>query len=122
MQPMPPPSVSVASQYAEPALVARVFAGLSEPARLQILLELLDNEYNVGELADRTGISQGRTSIHLQCLRHCGFVTSERRGKYVYYGVRDGRVRALIQQAQELAPAHRAELSSCGVLKAETQH
>ena len=116
------PAASVAPQYAEPALLARVFAGLSEPARLQILLELLDSEFNVGELVSRTGFSQGRVSIHLQCMRHCGFVSSERRGKYIYYRVRDGRVRALIQQAQELAAAHCAELISCAVLNAETQH
>jgi ArsR family transcriptional regulator len=101
-------------EVSESALLARVFAGISEPARLHILLELLDNEYNVSELVNRTGISQGRDSVHLQCLRHCGFVTSERRGKYVYYRVRDGRVRELIQQAQEFAADYRVELGSCG--------
>ncbi len=106
-------------QVLEPSLLARVFAGISEPARLHILLELLDNEYNVSELVSRTGISQGRASIHLQCLRHCGFVTSERRGKYVYYRVRDGRVRELIQRAQEFAADYRVELGSCGVLNHE---
>ena len=102
--------------------LARVFAGISEPARLHILLLLLDNEYNVSELVSRTGISQGRASIHLQCLRHCGFVTSERRGKFVYYRVRDGRVRELIQRAQEFAADYCAELASCGVLNREAAY
>jgi ArsR family transcriptional regulator, cadmium/lead-responsive transcriptional repressor len=106
-------------EVSESALLARVFAGISEPARLHILLELLDNEYNVSELVNRTGISQGRASIHLQCLRHCGFVTSERRGKYVYYRVRDERVRELIQRAQEFAGDYRVELGNCGVLNHE---
>ena len=117
-------SLSSAVALSEPtdvAPLARVFAGISEPARLQILLFLLDNEYNVGELVDRTGISQGRVSIHLQCLRHCGFVTSDRRGKYVYYRVRDERVRELIQRAQAFAADYSAELVSCGVLDHETQ-
>jgi DNA-binding transcriptional ArsR family regulator len=114
-------SATVVSELTDVAPLARVFAGISEPARLHILLLLLDGEYNVSELVSRTGISQGRASIHLQCLRHCGFVTSERRGKFVYYRVRDGRVRELIQRAQEFAADYSAELVSCGVLDREIQ-
>src|SRR5688572_31741457 len=103
-------------------LLARVFAGVSDPTRLQILLILLDGERNVSELVSQVGASQGRVSIHLQCLRHCGFVSSERRVKFVYYRVRDERVRGLIQRAQELAADYTAELASCGVLSYETRH
>jgi DNA-binding transcriptional ArsR family regulator len=88
---------------------------------VNISLLLLDGEYNVGELVSRTGISQGRVSIHLQCLRHCGFVASERRGKFVYHRVRDGRVRELLHRAQELAADYSAEVASCGVLNDETE-
>jgi DNA-binding transcriptional ArsR family regulator len=122
METMPLTAPAVASEVTDTVLLARVFAGISEPARLQILLLLLDGEYNVGELVSRTNISQGRVSIHLQCLRHCGFVTSERRGKFVYYRVRDGRVRELIQRAQELAADYSVELVSCGVLNHEKQY
>src|SRR5215207_574958 len=107
-------------QTTDTTLLARLFTAVSEPIRLQLLLLLLEGEYNVGELVQLTGASQGRVSVHLQCLRHCGFVTSERRGKYVYYHVRDLRVRELIQQAQELAASYSAELASCGVLTHET--
>jgi ArsR family transcriptional regulator, cadmium/lead-responsive transcriptional repressor len=102
-------------------LMARVFAGVSEPTRLHILLLLLDGEHSVNELVDLTGVSQGRVSVHLQCLRQCGFVTSERHGKYVFYRVRDLRVQELIQQAQHLAFANSTELASCGVLNHEAQ-
>jgi ArsR family transcriptional regulator, cadmium/lead-responsive transcriptional repressor len=114
-------SLSVTSESTNVALLARVFAGVSEPTRLHILLLLLDGEHSVGELVNLTGISQGRVSVHLQCLRHCGFVTSERHGKYVFYRVRDLRVRELIHQAQLLAVAYSAELASCGVLNHEAQ-
>ena len=122
METMSLSSPAVVSELTDVAPLARVFAGISEPARLQILMVLMNNEYNVSELVSRTGISQGRASIHLQCLRHCGFVTSERRGKFVYYRVRDGRVRELIQRAQEFAADYSVELVSCGVLDHETQH
>ena len=110
------PSVS---QTTDTTLLARLFAAVSEPIRLHLLLLLLDGEYNVGELVQLTGASQGRVSIHMQCLRHCGFVTSERRGKYVYYHVRDDRVRNLVQRAQELVADYSADLASCGVLNYE---
>ena len=122
METMSLSSPAAVTDLTDVAPLARVFAGISEPARLQILLILLDGEYNVSELISRTGISQGRASIHLQCLRHCGFVTSERRGKFVYYRVRDGRVRELIQRAQEFAADYSVELVSCGVLNREKQH
>jgi DNA-binding transcriptional ArsR family regulator len=121
METMSLSSATAVSERTDFAPLARVFAGISEPARLHILLLLLDNEYNVSELVSRTGISQGRVSIHLQCLRHCGFVRSERRGKFVYFRVRDGRVRELIQRAQEFAADYNAELVSCTVLERETQ-
>lgn len=111
-----PTTVPVAT---DTALLARLFAAVSEPIRLHLLLLLLDGEYNVGELVQLTSASQGRVSIHMQCLRHCGFVTSERRGKYVYYHVRDDRVRNLVQQAQALVADYRADLTSCGVLNDE---
>lgn len=111
-----PMSVPLAT---DTVLLARLFAAVSEPIRLQLLLLLLEREYNVGELVQLTGASQGRVSIHMQCLRHCGFVISERRGKYVYYQVRDRRVRELVQRAQELVADYSADLASCGVLNDE---
>ncbi|HSH58140.1 MAG TPA: metalloregulator ArsR/SmtB family transcription factor [Acidimicrobiales bacterium] len=97
-------------------LLARVFAGISDPTRLRILLVLLDGERNVSELVALVGSSQGRVSTHLSCLRWCGFVTSEQRGKYVYYRVVDPHVRQLIRLAQELMIGHGEHLMSCDVL------
>jgi DNA-binding transcriptional ArsR family regulator len=100
-------------------LLARLFAGVSDPTRLRILLALLEHERNVSELVSLVGSSQGRVSIHLQCLRWCGFVESERRGKFVYYRVRDPRVRQLVKLAQEMVVMHGEQLASCAVLKHE---
>ena len=110
-----------ASKMSEVDLVARVFAGVSDPTRLRLLLLLLEGERNVSELVAHLGTSQGRISIHLQCLRWCGFVESERRGKYVYYRVRDTRVRELIALAQAFATSYHQELASCAVLASEAR-
>jgi ArsR family transcriptional regulator, cadmium/lead-responsive transcriptional repressor len=115
------PPAALSREIAEPSLLARVFAGISEPTRLHILLVLLEGEHNVGELVNIVGASQGRVSMHLQCLRWCGFVESERRGKYVYYRVRDGRVRELIALARAFAASYHQELASCAVLTSEVR-
>jgi ArsR family transcriptional regulator, cadmium/lead-responsive transcriptional repressor len=106
-------------EVSEPALLARVFAGISDPTRLHIVLVLLEGEHNVSELVTAVGSSQGRVSMHLQCLRWCGFVESERRGKYVYYRVRDERVQQLINLARAFAASYHSELASCAVLDHE---
>jgi ArsR family transcriptional regulator, cadmium/lead-responsive transcriptional repressor len=112
------PSI-LSREIAEPALLARVFAGISDPTRLHILLVLLQGEHNVSELVIAVGSSQGRVSMHLQCLRWCGFVESERRGKYVFYRVRDERVQDLINLARAFAASYHYELASCAVLDHE---
>jgi DNA-binding transcriptional ArsR family regulator len=114
-----PPSAH-SREVSEPSLLARVFAGISDPTRLHIILVLLDGERNVSDLVTAVGSSQGRVSMHLQCLRWCGFVESERRGKYVYYRVRDERVQELINVARAFAASYHQELASCAVLDRET--
>jgi len=112
---------SPALETSEVDLLARVFAGVSDTTRLSILLLLLEGERNVSELVTLVGASQGRVSMHLQCLRWCGFVSSERRGKFVYYRARDPRVRQLVKLAQELVVLHGEQLATCDVLTAESE-
>lgn len=114
-----PHSSIVSREVSEPALLARVFAGISEPTRLHIILILLEGQRNVSELVSAVGSSQGRVSMHLQCLRWCGFVERERRGKYVYYCVRDQRVQELIHLARAFVASYQYELASCAVLDHE---
>jgi len=116
----PRPTTSTQSDTAV-ELLARVFAGVSDPTRLRILLLLLEQECNVGELVELVGTSQGRVSMHLQCLRWCGYVTSERCGRFVYYRVSDPRVRQLLLLAQELVVTRGEQLATCAVLSREAK-
>jgi len=116
VQPRPP-----ALETSEVELLARVFAGVSDTTRLSIVLCLLEGERNVSELVTLVAASQGRVSMHLQCLRWCGFVTSERRGKFVYYRVSDGRVRQLIKLAQDMVILHGEQLATCSVLNTASE-
>jgi ArsR family transcriptional regulator, cadmium/lead-responsive transcriptional repressor len=66
-------------------LLAKLFRGLADPARLSCLLAVRDHERTVGEIVAATGLSQPNVSKHLACLRDCGLVHAERAGRYVTY-------------------------------------
>lgn len=97
-------------------VLARFFRGLDDPTRVLILELLLSGEKSVSELVDLTGSPQGRVSNHLACLRHCGYVTTRREGRFVFYRLADDRVRALLRIAQELMADHAQALLSCAVV------
>ncbi len=98
------------------AMLARFFRGLDDPTRVLILELLLSGEKPVSELVELTGSPQGRVSNHLACLRHCGYVTTRREGRWVYYRLADQRVRALLRIAQELMVDHAQALLSCAIV------
>ena len=101
------------------ALVARLFHGLADPTRMRIVALLLEGEKNVGELVAALGAPQGRVSSHLMCLRWCGFVTTRRAGKYVYYRISDPRVRELVRLGQGLLIDNAEAIASCRVIDEE---
>src|SRR5713226_1397144 len=94
---------------------ARFFRVLGDATRLKILELLTVEDRTVGELVTMVGQPQPRISTHLACLRHCGFVSSERRGKEVVYslafnglgGVLDGAAEVLTPIAERLATCTR---------------
>ena len=98
------------------AMLARFFSGLDDPTRVLILELLLGGEKSVSEVVELIGGAQGRVSTHLGCLRHCGYVTTRREGRRVYYRLADDRVRALLRIAQDLMADHARELLSCAVV------
>jgi ArsR family transcriptional regulator, cadmium/lead-responsive transcriptional repressor len=80
-----PDMIATPAPCVDRAAAARFFRVLGDPTRLAILELLEDGERSVGQLVAAVGQSQPRVSTHLACLRHCGFVTAERRGKEVFY-------------------------------------
>ena len=104
------------------AAIARFFKGLDDPTRVLILELLLSGEKNVTELVELIGSPQARISTHLSCLRWCGYVTTRREGRNVYYRLFDQRVRALMRIAEELVFDHAQELLSCRVINGPADH
>src|SRR5712692_5892150 len=83
------------------SLTAKFFRGLGDPTRIRILQLLETGEMTVSELMQETGTLQGRLSSHLACLRWCGFVTSRRDGRQVYYEIADEGVARMLDLADE---------------------
>ena len=95
-------------------LTMKFFRGLTDKTRLRIIELLLEEgEQNVSEIVECIGQSQGRVSSHLACLRWCGYVTSRREGKYVYYQVADERVASLLLLARGIIADHAREILTC---------
>lgn len=81
---------------------ARFFRGFSDPSRLKILEALRVGELTVGAIVEKTGLSQSNVSNHLSCMRDCGLVAAEQRGKFVAYSQSDPRVSELLTLAETL--------------------
>ena len=60
---------------------------LAHPVRLRIVQLLLHGRYTVGELAEDCGVPDNVASEHLRLMQRCGFFTSEREGRKVFYQV-----------------------------------
>jgi DNA-binding transcriptional ArsR family regulator len=89
-----------------------LFHGLSDPSRLAILGALTDGERRATDLARATGLSQPNGSAHLACLRECGLVTADRRGREVYYALVDG-VAELLTAADTLIARADGAIEAC---------
>jgi ArsR family transcriptional regulator, cadmium/lead-responsive transcriptional repressor len=88
------------STHSAITLKAKLFNGFADPSRLAIVEALRDGPRSVSEIVEVTGLGQSNASNHLACLRDCGLVMSEKRGKYVYYQLSDPRVGELLMLAE----------------------
>jgi DNA-binding transcriptional ArsR family regulator len=86
-------SSNAAEGFAE---AAECLKTLAHPARLRILQLLLHGRYTVGELASDCGIQDNVGSDHLRLMQRCGFLTSEREGRKVYYQVAEPHLEDLM--------------------------
>ncbi len=64
----------------------------SNPTRLEILNLLRDKEMSVSELIEKTNLSQANISQHLSIMKSKDIVTSNRKGKNVYYKLTNPKI------------------------------
>ncbi len=77
--------------------VAALMGQLANENRLLILCALLEGPKTVGELSESVpDISAPALSQHLHKLRDAELVSAEKQAHYIYYSIRDERIRGLI--------------------------
>jgi DNA-binding transcriptional ArsR family regulator len=80
--------------------------GAADPGRLAILRQLAtQGEVCACDLQECCGVRQPTVSHHLKVLRDTGWVTSERRGTWVWYSIRPDAVARFRQLAGQVEPA-----------------
>ena len=72
------------------------FGTLVSESRLKIINLLRKREKNVSELMNELNMDQTAVSHDLARLRRCGFVKTERKGKFVYYRLNDSTIKPLM--------------------------
>lgn len=70
---------------------------LANPARLRILCLMLEGEMSVLALAANCGQSQPAVSHHLKKLRDAELVQTRREAQTIFYSLKGGEVRAVLQ-------------------------
>lgn len=76
---------------------AELLAAMSNPKRLLILCNLLDEELSVGELSTRVDLAQSPLSQHLSKLRALKLVATRRDGQMVLYRVASENVARVLE-------------------------
>jgi DNA-binding transcriptional ArsR family regulator len=97
----------------ESDLIAKYFRVLGDRTRLRIVELVTDGERSVGELARLLDEPQPKVSNHLACLRWCGFVTTRREHRTIYYRLADERVAAVVGLARALLYENADHLAAC---------
>ena len=69
---------------------------LAHPVRLRMVQLLLHGRFTVGEIAHDCGIAENLASEHLRLMQRCGFFSSEREGRRVYYGVAEPHLEKIL--------------------------
>lgn len=97
----------------EADLIAKYFRVLGDRTRLRIIELVSEGERSVGELSRLLGEPQPKVSNHLACLRWCGFVTTRRDYRTIYYRLADERVGAVVELARELLRENAEHIAAC---------
>lgn len=84
------------------ARVSGILKVLSNPDRLKILCVLLDEPLNVQTIEQKTCITQPSLSQQLTVLRQHHMVTTQRKGKQIFYRLNDPNVLHIMQLLDRL--------------------
>ncbi|WP_238590687.1 ArsR/SmtB family transcription factor [Paenibacillus beijingensis] len=87
--------------------------GFGDKTRLQILEYIKDGEKTVSQIVDNVQASQSNISQHLGCLKDCGLIIGRQDGKYVYYSLRNEKVKILLSMFDEVFADVQTDVACC---------
>lgn len=70
---------------------------LAHPHRLRMVQMLLQGDFSVGDLAEACGLPSAMASEHLRLMQRCGFLTSEKEGRKVFYRVAEPHLKNILK-------------------------
>ena len=85
----------ISEEYA--AALAELFSALSDSSRLKIIAVLVEQELNVGAIAEMVELTESATSHHLRGLRQMQLVRTRKVGRQVFYSLSDDHVATLFE-------------------------
>ncbi len=74
---------------------------LAHPHRLRMIQMLLSGDYTVSELAESCELPTAMASEHLRLMQRCGFLTSEKDGRKVFYRVVEPHLKSIMRCVEE---------------------
>jgi len=70
---------------------------LAHPHRLRMIQMLQQGRFTVGELAEACSLPVAMASEHLRLLQRCGFLTSQRESRNVYYQIAEPHLKNIMK-------------------------
>lgn len=74
---------------------------LAHPHRLRMVQMLLQGDYTVSELAEACELPSAMASEHLRLMQRCGFLTSEKDGRKVFYRVAEPHLKNILKCVED---------------------
>ena len=74
---------------------------LAHPHRLRMIQMLLSGDFTVGELAEACELPRAMASEHLRLMQRCGFLSSEKEGRKVFYRVIEPQLQSTLKCIEE---------------------
>jgi len=97
----------------------RLFAAISDPVRLRIL-RLLQQKgaLHVTKIYETLSKPQNLVSHHLSCLKTCGLVRVEKKGRLAIYQLAEAEIPQILDWAEKQVLAQAERILSCKVVSA----
>jgi DNA-binding transcriptional ArsR family regulator len=94
-------------------LLAKFFHGFADPSRLLILSSIRPGPLTVGEIVKETGLTQSNVSNHLACLRNCGHVKAQQKGRAVVYTLGSKKIDRLLVMSEAILKQNALGIYEC---------